>query len=250
MLNDDVVKRLSTMCGVTETLDGFRVTTHLMYPSSGLVRVYVRRGVKSAIVSDDGEALGEGTAAGIHLKNPDRMLRQFVKDRGLSIKDGVLAAPRVELDAAHVSIVHVANVARDVAYWAYEHGGVKRSFDFKELLSRYLETSFRGQVSEDRIHGASTKAHKFANVVSFPNGKKLIIDPVANDPGSISARVLANLDVKESKNPDIFQRIIYDDSEKWSPADLSLLKIGATAVPFSMAKTVIPRIANEIGMAA
>lgn len=250
MFIDSVVKRLSTMCGVTETEDGFRVTTHLMYPSNGLVRVYVRGGIRSASVSDDGEALGEGTAAGIHLKNPDRMLRQFVKDRGISIKDGILLAPGIELDAAHVSVIHVANVARDVAHWVYAHGGLKRTYDFKELLSRYLESSFREQVSEGRIHGASTKTHKFANVVSFPNGKKLIIDPVTNDPGSISARVLANLDVKESKNPDIVQRIVYDDTEKWSPADLSLLKIGATPVPFSMAQKVIPRIASEIGMAA
>lgn len=247
---DSVVRRLSAMCGVSGIDNGFRITTHLMYPSNGLVRVYVRGGDRTAMVSDDGEALGEGTAAGVHLKNPDRVLKHFVRDRGLTIQDGILAAPKVDIDAAHVSVVHVANVARDVAHWAYEHGGVRRSIDFKALLARYLETSFREQLSEDRIHGASTKAHKFANVVSFANGKRLIVDPVSNDPGSISSRVLANLDVRESHNPNIIQRIVYDDSEKWSPADLTLLKIGATPVPFSMAKSVIHRVANEIGMAA
>jgi hypothetical protein len=247
---DSVVQRLSAMCGVSEMGDGIRVTTQVLYPSSGLVRVYIRGGSQTVIVSDDGESLGEATAAGIYLKNPDRMLRQFVGDRGLTIKDGALFSPRVSMDAAHVSVIHVANVARDVAHWAYEHAGIKRSVDFKALLARYLETSFREQVSADRIHGASTKAHKFVNVVSFSNGRKLIVDPVANDPGSISARVLANLDVKESRNPNIVQRIIYDDSEQWSPADLTLLMIGATPVPFSQAKIVIPRIANELGIAA
>jgi hypothetical protein len=250
MVIDSVLERLSAMCGVSQEDDGFRVTTQLLYPSNGLVRVYIRGGSQKAIISDDGEALGEASAAGIYLRNPDRMLKQFVGDRGLIIKDGVLFSPKVNLDTAHVSVIHVANVARDIAHWAYEHGGVKRSVDFKALLARYLETSFREQVSADRIHGESTKLHKFANVVSFANGRKLIVDPVTNDPGSINARVLANLDVKKTGNPNIVQRIIYDDSEKWSPADLTLLTIGATPVPFSQAKIVVPRIALELGMAA
>ena len=250
MVIDKIIAQLSSICGVDSMADGFRITTHVIYPSNGLVRVYIRGGRETAVISDDGEALGEGTAAGVYLRNPDRMLKQFVADHGLLIKDGVLFTPKVALDAAHVSVIHVANVARDVAHWAYEHGGLKRAVDFKALLARYLQNSFRERVSEERIHGASTKAHRFANVVSFENGKKLILDPVANDPGSISARVLANLDVKQSENPDIVQRIIYDDSEKWSPADLSLLTMGAPSVPFSRARFVIPRVASEIGIAA
>ena len=43
----------------------------------------------------------------------------------------------------------------------------------------------------------------------------------------------------------IEQRIIYDDNEKWSSSDLSLLQVGATIVPFSQHKEVINRVAEQ-----
>jgi hypothetical protein len=77
--------------------------------------------------------------------------------------------------------------------------------------------------------------------------RKLIIDPVSNDPSSINARVVANLDVKATGNPNIIQRIVYDDEDDWSAVDLNLLQVGATAVPFSRAGEVIERIASVAG---
>jgi len=240
-----ITRNLSDMCGIELIDDGFRFTTNCLYPSNGLVRVYLRGGKEFAMASDNGEAVGEGTAAGIVMSDPDKFLRHFVSERGLHIKNGIISSQRVEMAAAHVAILHIANVAKDVANYVYEHGGIKRKHDFRLLLSQYLESSFRDNVSEDRIHGASNKAHKFSNVISFPNGKKFIVDAVANDPASINSRVVANLDVKSAMNPKIVQRIVFDDSVRWSPADLSLLQIGATAVPYSRAREVISRVAAE-----
>ena len=96
-----------------------------------------------------------------------------------------------------------------------------------------------------RIVGASDKAHKFANVVSFANGNKLIVDAVANDPQSVNSRVVANLDVKSKNDPRIAQRIVYDDEDDWLRADLNLLNVGATVVPFSRAQEVIQRVAER-----
>lgn len=73
--------------------------------------------------------------------------------------------------------------------------------------------------------------------------RKLIVDPVSNDASSINARVVANLDVKANEDPNIIQRIVYDDEDDWSPADLNLLQVGAIAVPFSRSGEVIERLA-------
>jgi hypothetical protein len=113
------------------------------------------------------------------------------------------------------------------------------------MLRRFLADSYKENFAADRIVGASNKPHKFSNVISFPNGKKLIVDAVARDASSINARVVANFDVKSANDPSIEQRIVYDDGERWSPADLSLLQMGATPVPYSRARDVIRRVADR-----
>lgn len=237
---------LSGICPVEDLDGGVRVTTHCIYPSNGLVRVMVHGGSQSIVVSDDGEALGEALAAGIHIENPDKLLRGFVQQRGLMISNGVIRSLLTSMDAAPVAILHVANVAKEVAHWLYEHGGLKRRSDFRQLLSGFLMAEFKERVAETRISGASQKPHTFANVISFPNGRRLIVDAASNDASSINARLVANLDVKATNDPMIDQRIIYDDTQSWNLADLNLLQLGATIVPFSKAQSVIQRIANEL----
>jgi hypothetical protein len=80
---------------------------------------------------------------------------------------------------------------------------------------------------------SSNKAHKFQNVVTLSGGRRLIVDPRSNDASSINARVVANLDVKATNNPTLEQRLIYDDEEAWTAADLNLLQGGAPSIPFS-----------------
>jgi hypothetical protein len=230
--------------------DGVRVTTQCMYPSNGLVRVTIRGGLETIVASDEGEALGEALAAGIEIADPDRLLRGFVKQQGLMLSKGIIHTPKVPIEAASVAILHVANAAKDAANWLYEHNRIKRTRDFRKLLSAFLADTFSDQVAETRIVGASNKPHKFANVISFANGRKFIVDAVANDASSINSRVVANLDIKSVNDPKIEQRIVYDDAEPWSSADLNLLQVGATIVPFSRATDVIRRIADRTRTAA
>jgi hypothetical protein len=75
------------------------------------------------------------------------------------------------------------------------------------------------------------------------NVRRLIVDPAVHDISSINARVVANLDVRAVNDPLLEQRIIYDDEEHWTPADLNLLQVGATVVPFSRSSEVIRRLA-------
>lgn len=247
---EGIINRLHSISAAKPLLDGFRVTTQCIYPSGGLVRVTVRLGQESVIVSDDGETLGEVSAAGIEINNPDRLVKNIIERRGLHIHNGIISSSPVKFEEAHISILQIANVSSEVAATLYDHGGVRRKLDFKILLSNFLAQSFKKQVAEDHIFGASHKAHKFANVISFANGHKFIVDAVSNDPSSINARVVANLDVKSANNPNIEQRIVFNDFDSWSAADLSLLQIGATAVPYSRAHEVISRIAEQTRVAA
>jgi hypothetical protein len=244
-LRDRISRSLSDLCAIEGVDDGVRITTHCMYPSNGLVRVTVHGGAETIVASDNGEALGEALAAGIEISDPNKLLGGFIRQRGLILRNGVISTSPAPIEAASVAVLHVANAAKEAANWLYDHGAVKRRRDFRELLSAFLAEAFRDQLSEERIVGASNKQHKFSNVISFANGHRFIVDAVANEPSSINARVVANLDIKSINDPRIEQRIVYDDAEKWSGSDLNLLQVGATVVPFSRANEVIRRVADQ-----
>jgi hypothetical protein len=234
-----------------EEIDGaLRITTPCIYPSSGLVRVTLRGGSTEMIASDEGEALGEALSAGIVLTDAEKLVRHFVKSQGLKMRGGVLHSDIFAPEHAAVAVAHVANGARDLAAWLYSHGGIRRRQDFKKLLSAYLVDRFKEQVTETRLLGLSQKAHKFSTVISFSNGRRFIVDPVVNDPASINARVVANLDIKAKNDPMIEQRIIYDDAQSWTASDIALLQVGAKVVPFSRSKEVIERVAEQTRAAA
>ncbi len=225
--------------------DGIVATTHCMYPSNGLVRVTVRSGRETIVASDEGGAMGEALAAGIEVRNYDRTLSHLVREQGLIIQEGVIYTPQMPIESAPLAILLVANTSQEVARWMFDHGKIKRSRNFKALLAEFLMKRFDDRVAHGEfVIGHSNKAHKFANVVALDGDRKLIIDPVINDASSINARVVANLDVKAVKNPNIIQRIVYDDEDNWTPADLNLLQVGATPVAFSRASEVIERLAN------
>jgi hypothetical protein len=230
-----------------ETEKGIRVTTHCMYPSNGLVRVYVNSGKETAIVSDEGEAVGEVLAAGIEVTDITKVARNLIADQGLLMRGGIIHTPKMPIEAIPFAVPLVANAAKEVAQWFYDHKKIKRARDFRKMLADFLNAAFREQVvRDDKIVGASNKPHKFANVVRFANGRKLIVDAVARDPSSINSRIVANLDIRTIANPLIEQRIVYDDADSWSAADLNLLNVGATVVPFSKAEHVIARVAREV----
>jgi hypothetical protein len=242
-LADFLSRRISEMAAIKAVHDGVRVTTHCMYPSNSLIRVTVRGGTSTIVASDEGGAMGEALAAGIPMRDFSRQLAHRVKEQGLSFKDGVIFTPRMPIEAAPLAVLLVANASQDIARWLYDHMKIKRTRDFKELLETFLKSTFETKVAPAIIVGHSRKPHKFANVISLPHGKRLIVDPVVNDQSSINSRVVANLDVKANNDPLIDQRIVYDDEDDWTPADLNLLQVGATVVAFSHSSEVIGRLA-------
>lgn len=241
---EPLVDGLHRMAAIKQIDRGWRVVTHCMYPSNGLVEVTVRGGVRTIVASDEGGAFGEALSAGIPVRDYSRMLTHLVKDQGLLMKAGVIFTPQVPIEGAALSVLLVANASQEVARWLFDHTKVKRTRDFRVMLAEFLRRRFEDRLEHNAvIVGHSNKPHRFANMISFGDGRRLIVDPVTNEASSINARVVANLDVKARNDPALNQRIIYDDEERWAASDLNLLQVGAITVPFSRSHEVIERLA-------
>ncbi len=108
----------------------------------------------------------------------------------------------------------------------------------------------------DRTLGALVKEHGLLlkdGVIHTPRmplkATPLAILLVANASQEVARWMYDHVKIKRTrdfkamlKNPKIIQRIVYDDEDDWSPADLNLLQVGAITVPFSRAGEVIERL--------
>jgi hypothetical protein len=232
------------MLNVSSLGGEIHVHTHCLYPSNNGVSVVVRGGGDSYVVSDNGGALSEIRGAGIGSRPTDRQVRAIVAQQGLKVRDGVIYAPPVSLEAVPAAIVIVANAAKEMADWGLDHMRFSVPRNFRADLAALLERRFHDNMKVDQpIIGASNKPHKFGHVIYLPRDRKVLVDPVVNDASSINARVVANLDVKMLNDPKTKQVIVYDDRLKWTASDLNLLRVGAPIVPFSGADQEIDRLA-------
>lgn len=245
MSNDEAIKAaIDGLFKVSGEPDGTSVVTQCIYPSNEFVRVLVRGGTNTFVVSDEGGAIHEIEAAGAEAGNIDKQARKIVDVYGLKISNGVIRSDYCRLEDLALCIALVGNASKQVADWLFATKRIKPSRDFKMALSVFLRAKFNDHVHEDSITGASNKPHKFDNIIAFPSGRRLIIDAVTRDSNSINSRVIANMDIKQFGYSNLEQRIIYDDSEEWKAEDLNLLQVGAPTVGFSKAHQVIDRIAN------
>jgi hypothetical protein len=221
------------------------VPTHCLYPSNSAVTVVVEGGRHEFLVHDDAGALDELTAAGACFTRIDGLVRQIVRAQGLEISEnGIIHSRIVNTRELAATIVLIANASKEAAHELLSRFKPRMRRNFRAELGQLLELRFPKLVSRDvPIVGASNKPHKFHHAVRLGGERQLLIDAVIHEASSINAAVVANLDVRNLRYPNIEQRIIYDDSEAWAAADLNLLRVGAPAVPFSRAPEVLDRIA-------
>lgn len=225
------------------TTNSMRLTTQVLYPSNGMVRVSLRLQNGKVSASDDGGAVYEAQSAGAFLGGSARSLKHIVAPHGLTFADMAIVSPFVTPESALGVAVLVANASSEAAHWMYANAKVRPSHNFRQLLADLLLSKYENMVSPNaRIIGASSKAHTFPHLVKIRGDRSLLIDPVSNDPSSINARVVANLDVRSANNAGIEQRIVYDDNIPWEAANLNLLEVGAKIVPFSKLDSVIQRL--------
>ncbi len=238
-----IQRELASLFSVTEG-DGFvRVVTGCMYPSNGFVQVSVRGGENTFVVSDEGGAIQQIRSAGAELKSFDRMVKPMLDQFGLNIIDGVIRAPECDASKVAYSIAVVSNASKAAADWLFSRIKVKPHDNFKEVVANFLTGTFK-DVRHEIIVGNSNKAHKFDNIIHLDGGRRIIVDAVVPDANSVNARFAANMDVRSAGLINVDQRIVYDDNDDWSLADLNLLQAGAPLVKFSRAPEAILRLAS------
>jgi hypothetical protein len=221
------------------------VPTHCLYPSNGVVSVVVEGGADTFRVHDGGAALDELDSAGGIVPYPIAIMRAATRRLGVEVSDpGVIFAPFTTQKNLAGTIVIVANASKYAAHKLIDSMRPQPRRNFRFELEKLLESEF-GHVTLRRssaVAGAH-KPHKFDYVIHFGEQRQLLLDGVSPGASSINAAVVAHLDVRQANVPNVVQRIVYDDEEKWKAEDLSLLSVGAPAVPFSRAREVLKRLA-------
>jgi len=239
-----VSNALQEAFGVIEKQDGVLASTHCLYPSGGFVRVMVRGGENTFVVSDEGAGVHQIEAAGAAIENVDSQISALLKPLGLKSVSGVIRSPACSLSTLPYAVASVANASSMVADWLFSTMKIRPHAEFKAVVTRYLEATFPTSVRAGKIVGGSNKEHTFDSIIFMPGGKRIVVDPVIHDMKSINARVVANMDVQRAGYEDVEQRIVYDDSDDWKASEINILQFGATVIPFSKAPKVLSRMAG------
>lgn len=237
----------NALCGFLQCVqEGERVAvpTLCLYPSNTGVVVYVTGGMREVTVSDGGGALDEISSHGLPVAKSENLLRPHCKKNGLKTDGVAIYSPVVPLAAIPAAIALVANASSLAAHEALHKIKNRRRRDLRAALLEVL----LGRYSADRIKhgipivGKSNKQYKFDTVVEIGGDGRLILDTVLPEASSINARVVSHLDVREMHEPNILQRIVYDDEDDWAASDLRLLQMAAPVVPFPMIKQSLDRV--------
>lgn len=217
------------------------VPTQCLYPSLAAVTVYVQGGPKSAIVSDGGRAIDELTACNKEIPDADRFLRRFCEKTGLKAAQGKIVAPDVNAAQLAAAVAFVANASASAVAYGLDHLKSRPRRDVRtELLSVLRQTFPTKRIARQRFVGKSNRPYTFDYVVHGSGDRYLLVDPVKPDPNSINSRAIAHLDLKEAREPNLTQRLVYDDEEAWHAADLNLLRMAAPLIPLSRVAVVLP----------
>lgn len=222
-----------------------RVATQCLYPSGGNVVVVLEDGVNSIVAHDDGGAIFEARSVGFLNPKPERIVSNTLRFFGVTMSDRkAICSPQVSKDKLIGSIIIIANASSSVARILCESVKKVPSHDIKEEMRKFIECKYHGRHERNvKITGESNKQHQFDYLLRGEGGSKLVLDVVTRDSNSINSSVVSHLDLKKACLKHTEQRIIYNDYEPWSSADLHLLSVGATPVPFTKATDVICRLA-------
>lgn len=238
-----VLEAISIFSTFERVRDALAVHTHCLYPDNSVVTVLVRGSpTYGFMVSDEGRAIDELTAYNREIRNVDRFLAKFCHREGLKAERGTIRSKRIAATNLASAISFVANASARAVYKGLEVLKVRRPRNLKKELADLLHATFPPQsIRKDvRIQGKSTRAYRFESVVDF-GPRSLVIDPVTRDPNSINAHAIAHMDIGNLYNPDIQQRLVYDERDDWAAAELNLLRTAATIIPYSKSKEVLGR---------
>lgn len=247
-LREIVCAALESWPGPAERQNCVVVPTHCIYPSNQIVSVIVSGREREFVVTDQGGALDELISGGGRTFEDLRILRDAAKSQGLSVTDnGTIYSSIVSAEQLAGTIALVANASKEAAHLLIQRGKAVPRKNFREMLARLVEIEHsRGRfldVAEKRkVIGKSTTVHRFDYEIKLPGDKRLLLDTVMPEHSSIASVVSANFDVGQAEMRGVLQRIVYDDEDEWKAADLALLGLSATVVPFANLPSVLNRL--------
>ncbi|WP_422365252.1 hypothetical protein [Pelagibius sp.] len=221
------------------------VPTLCLYPSNSTVTVYVTGGEREVVVSDGGGAMHEIAAHGLPATNQaGRILSTHCRSNGLKHDGKRIYSDAIPLAAISSAIALVANASSLAAHDALSKIRVRQRRDLREALKSVLEKRYsKDQIKHEvPIMGESAKQYKFDTVIELGGDRRLIVDTVVPEASSINARIVSHIDVSKRDDPTVMQRIVYDQGEEWSGANLKLLQMAATLVPFEMVGPNLDRL--------
>lgn len=225
------------------------ISTQFLYPSNEAVTVFVSPAHAGTYrVSDDGGAMDTLSAHGIAFWPDDRKLTNFCAERGLKHNEGMIVAKRIPLEAVTTAIIGVASASRDFAFREVKNIRGQRRRDLRASVQKSLELVFPAERIRHTspVTGFTNRQYDFDFSINLTGERRLLIDTVVPDRKSLNAVAIANIDVSKAENPHLEQRIVYDDEDTWSAADLSLLQLAATTVPFSSFQKILGRFESRI----
>ena len=234
-----IKEALSEFSAAHDTSDGVAVETQCLYPSGGGVVVYVLVGTESCFVTERGDAVGQLYSHGVNVSNEDKALGSYWRSRGsvhgLQHKAGAIVAEKVPFDALSAAIILVANTASMFAHWALEKFSREPRVRLVDRVKPIVLGNFsKNRVSEEaHLIGASHRRYTFDYLVNLDGNNTLLVDAVLPHASSINSKVVAHMDVGRMANDTIIQRLVYDESDVWKSADLSLLGDAAQLVPIT-----------------
>jgi len=211
------------------------VPTQCLYPSNGVVTVFVTGGPHQCVVSDEGGAIEEINSHGLEIRNPEPYLRPFYLPRGLIVSGSKIHTGPIPADALATAISLVATTASVAAFFAVRTFKHKARRDLKRELREILEARFSpGHVKEEiHLNGLSGRSYRFEFMVEIGQNRSLVLDSIFPEATAINTRTIAHFDLAQAKNPLFVQRIVYDQADDWTAADMNLLQMAAELVPFT-----------------
>jgi hypothetical protein len=227
------------------------VPTDVMMPDGALVTVAVEGGQhgQSLCVTDNGTAARYVSEHGLEL-TPEaaEAIWRVASEWGLERRPRDEVAPgsgfrlvpgmpqvrtgSVPLSDLPWALTVVANACRDAAVAALRAARRRSKTDFHDAVALGLQRVFGGEAltRHGRLTGVSEKPHVFDWIARAKNGRLVAVDTVVPEPGSISAVVLRNLDVRRALHANLLQVIAYDDAEQWASEGLEQLRLAETEV--------------------
>ena len=212
------------------------VHTHCLYPDNAIVSVWVRgRESNGFRVSDEGRAIDELTVSNRVIPNADRFLANFCHRSGLRARQGQIVSPAADFHGLVSAILSVANASAEAVRRGLDILKVRRSRSLREDLVSVLYRTFPAQNMKRDVHllGKTTRSYRFEAEIMIGGGRRLLIDPVTQDASSICSRHVGHFDIGQLRDHKVSQRLVYDDREPWSAADLNLLQTAAVIVPYT-----------------